>query len=124
MINRHELRTRINEIIVTDPGFVDRLLLHVICMMQPSIQPALANASAWIFHGEYNDRVIVISLQSDAMTTKHRLYLPVFCERIRDNSGIGHVRIMCADRPLAVLRYSPAMGRWYQDQETATVNAN
>jgi hypothetical protein len=123
MINRHELSNRINEIIAADPGFVDRLLLHVTRMMQPSIQSALANASAWIFHEEHGDRALVISLQSDALTTKHRHYLHVLCERVRVNSGIIHVRLMQAERPLAVLRYSPSMGRWFHDFQLDTVNA-
>lgn len=122
MINRHELSDRINEIIATDPSFVDRLLLHVIRMMQPPIQAVLTDAIAWIFHGNYDERAMVINLQSDALTTKYRNYLHVFCERIRVNSGITHVRIMQGAQPLAVLRYSPAMGRWYQDQIN-TVNA-
>jgi hypothetical protein len=122
MINRTSLRDRINEIIATDPGFVDRLLLHVIHMMQPSVQVALTDATAWIFHGDRGDRTLVISLQSDTLITKYSLYLNVFAERIRVNSDITHVRLMQADRFLTALRYSPAMGRWYQDQEN-TVNA-
>lgn len=122
MINRTSLRDRINEIIATDPGFVDRLLLHITRMMQPPVQVALTDANAWIFHGDRDERTLVISLQSDTLTTKHRAYLHVFCERIRVNSGVTHVRLMQADRFLGALHYSPAMGKWYQDQEN-TVNA-
>lgn len=122
MINRRELSDRINEIIATDPSFIDRLLLHVTRMMQPPIQTALTDAIAWIFHDNYGDRTMVISLQSDALTTKHHLYLHMFCERIRVNSGITHVRIMQGAILLSVLNYSPAMGKWYQDQ-ISTVNA-
>ena len=121
MISRTSLRDRINEIIATNPGFVDRLLLHVTRMMQPPVQVALTDADAWIFQGDRGNRVLVISLQSDTLTTKHRAYLNVFCERIRINSGVTHVRLMQSDRFLTALRYSPAMGRWYQDQEN-TVN--
>jgi hypothetical protein len=117
MINRTKLSARINQLIASNPGFVDDLLGHTIAMMPPTVQPALKGSVGWIFRcGRL--QALVINLPNEELITEHSAYLHNFGQRVRINSGITQIRLMRADYYLGELRYNPAAGKWHFDRNS------
>lgn len=82
--------------------------------MPADTQPALKNATGWIFSNGYQ-KCLVLHLETAELLVEKKHRLNNYADRIRCNTGIERIRVYTPPIYCGELTYNPAGGRWHLD---------